>query len=182
MKIVALTRAETKRIAQCAALLREAFPDLPARRTVMDSLRKGNISLVAMKGDAVAGWIAAMPQYDGCVWEIHPLVVASEHRRSGIGMALIKRLESEVRARGAITLWAGSDDESNQTTLAGADLYRDLPGAIANIRNLREHPYEFYLKAGFKIVGVMPDANGFGKPDIFLAKRVKKPAAGNAAG
>jgi len=32
--------------------------------------------------------------------------------------------------------------------------------------------YEFYQKLGFVIVGVMPDANSVGKPDIYLAKRV----------
>jgi aminoglycoside 6'-N-acetyltransferase I len=37
---------------------------------------------------------------------------------------------------------------------------------------LRRHPYEFYQKLGFIIAGVMPDANGRGKPDIFLSKRV----------
>jgi len=29
---------------------------------------------------------------------------------------------------------------------------------------------------GFVIVGVLPDANGFGKPDIFMAKRVQNGA------
>lgn len=29
---------------------------------------------------------------------------------------------------------------------------------------------EFYQKMGFAIVGVMPDANGIGKPDIYIAK------------
>ncbi len=40
------------------------------------------------------------------------------------------------------------------------------------IRNLHGHPYEFYLKNGFSIVGAVPDANGYGKPDIIMAKRV----------
>jgi hypothetical protein len=40
------------------------------------------------------------------------------------------------------------------------------------LTNLRDHPYECYRKLGFVIVGVIPDANGFGKPDIFMAKRL----------
>ena len=58
------------------------------------------------------------------------------------------------------------------TTLAGVDLYRNVFEHITNIKNLRGHPYEFYQKLGFVIVGVMPDANGLGKPDIYMAKRV----------
>jgi len=69
-------------------------------------------------------------------------------------------------------VWAGSDDENSETTLSGTDLYPDIPGAIRDIRNLRHHPFEFYLRLGFRIAGVLPDANGRGKPDIFLAKRV----------
>jgi hypothetical protein len=36
----------------------------------------------------------------------------------------------------------------------------------------RGHPFEFYQKCGFVIVGVVPDANGYSKPDILMAKRV----------
>ena len=43
---------------------------------------------------------------------------------------------------------------------------------IRNIQNLKNHSYEFYEKLGYKIIEVMPDANGIGKPDIYMGKRV----------
>jgi aminoglycoside 6'-N-acetyltransferase I len=58
------------------------------------------------------------------------------------------------------------------TTLANVDLYVDLPGQLARIRNLKGHPFEFYQRCGFVISGVVPDANGPGKPDILMAKQV----------
>jgi aminoglycoside 6'-N-acetyltransferase I len=82
-------------------------------------------------------------------------------------------LEAQVRKRGGLTLWLGSDDEDDMTSLSGVDLYADLPGHLARIRNLKGHPYEFYRKSGFVIAGVVPDANGPGKPDILMAKRVR---------
>ena len=77
-----------------------------------------------------------------------------------------------MRERGGLTLWLGTDDEDNMTTLSGVNLYPDDFEHIAKIRNLRGHPYEFYQKCGFVIVGVVPDANGLGKPDIYMAKRI----------
>ena len=144
-----------------------------AREEVLESLTPDRISRVMVDhGGAVVGWIGGIPAYGGRVWEIHPLVVGGSHRRHGIGRALVDDLERLAAARGALTLWAGSDDENDETTLGGADLYPDIPAAIRGIRNLRDHPYEFYLRVGFTIAGVLPDANGRGKPDIFLAKRV----------
>ena len=180
MNIVDLT---ADRVDETAALLHDAFKDRTAtwpdvrsaRSTVLASLDAGNISRIARDNSGrVIGWIGAIPIYDGHVWEIHPIVVATEHRRSGIGRALIRDLENLVRDKGALTLWAGSDDENHETSLSSVDLYADVAGAIRGIENLKRHPYEFFLKAGFRIVGVMPDANGLGKPDIFLAKRVER--------
>jgi aminoglycoside 6'-N-acetyltransferase I len=144
-----------------------------AREKVLASLAPDRISRVMIDDSGlVLGWIGAAPIYGGRVWELHPLVVSDSHRRRGVGRALVADLEQLVAARGALTLWAGSDDEHGETTLSGRDLYPDIAGAIGGIRNLGAHPYEFYLRLGFRIAGVLPDANGVGRPDIFLAKRV----------
>ena len=90
----------------------------------------------------------------------------------GVGRTLVKDFEQQVAARGGLTITLGSDDEDDMTSLAGADLYDNLPEKISNIRNLKGHPYEFYLKCGYRITGVVPDANGRGKPDILMAKRI----------
>ncbi len=66
----------------------------------------------------------------------------------------------------------GTDDEKGLTNLYGVDLYPDVLANLANILNQKGHPFEFYEKMGFVVVGVMPDANDFGKPDIFMAKRI----------
>jgi aminoglycoside 6'-N-acetyltransferase I len=78
----------------------------------------------------------------------------------------------QVRQRGALTIRLGTDDEFGGTTLYGADVYPNICEHIAAIRNVANHPYEFYQKCGYVIVGLIPDANGFGKPDILMAKRV----------
>jgi aminoglycoside 6'-N-acetyltransferase I len=180
-QIVDLTPVAEDLINQAALLLLDAFRNRTedwqdpesARREVLASLAPDRISrvLVDESGSAL-GWIGGNPTYASRVWEIHPLVVRASHRRRGIGRALVEDLERLVARRGALTLWAGSDDENNETTLSGTDLYPDIPGSMRNIRNLGHHPYEFYLRLGFRIAGVLPDANGLGKPDIFLAKRV----------
>ena len=175
-----LTASDNARIEGAANLLHAAFSPLGVWTTmaeslqeVVDSLGADRVSRVAIDaGGKVVGWIGAIREYDGLVWQLHPIVVDEARRRNGIGRALVLDLEAILVARGALTLWAGSDDENGETTLSGRDLYPDIPGAIRNIRNLRRHPYEFYLRLGFRIAGVLPDANGRGKPDIFLAKRV----------
>jgi aminoglycoside 6'-N-acetyltransferase I len=39
------------------------------------------------------------------------------------------------------------------------------------------HPFFFYRKLGFEPAGLIPDANGFGKPDILMSKRIGRPQA-----
>ncbi|NNE97537.1 MAG: N-acetyltransferase, partial [Pyrinomonadaceae bacterium] len=80
--------------------------------------------------------------------------------------------EEEVRKRKGTVIFLGSDDENNRTSLGGIELYPNPLEHLAKIKNLGGHPYEFYEKCGYTIVGLIPDANGFGKPDIWMAKRI----------
>ena len=54
------------------------------------------------------------------------------------------------------------------------DLYPNVWEHVRRIRNLGGHPFSFYERLGFVVVGVLPDANGLGKPDILMAKRVSR--------
>jgi aminoglycoside 6'-N-acetyltransferase I len=86
---------------------------------------------------------------------------------------LVAAFEAEAAARGALTVTLGTDDDSGMTSLAGVNLYEDLPRKLANLRDLgRNHPFLFYRKLGFVVTGVMPDANGRGRPDIYMSKPV----------
>ena len=70
---------------------------------------------------------------------------------------------------------------AGETSLGGIDLYSALPGAFDAIRSWGRHPLPFYQRLGFHVIGVMPDANGSGGPDMFLGRRLA-PDVGAPAG
>jgi len=182
MRIVDLVSTDVSAIRQVAELLVVGFatnwpfawPDMEsALEEVRESFGTGRLSRIAVDEDGtVLGWIGGISQYRGHVWELHPLVVRVSQQGKGIGRALVADLEVRVKERGGLTITLGTDDESDQTSLSGIDLYPNVWEHVARIRNLKQHPYEFYQKQGFVIIGVMPDANGPGKPDILMAKSV----------
>ena len=118
------------------------------------------------------GIIGGIPGYDGNVWELHPLAVQPSQQGQGIGRVLVEDFEEQVRSGGGLTITLGSDDEDGMTSLSDVDLYQDLWEKIRDIRNYKNHPFSFYQKLGYSITGIVPDANGVGKPDILMAKRV----------
>src|SRR5437870_2681748 len=95
----------------------DAWPDMEsALEEVRESFQADRISRVAIDEDGTAlGWIGGISQYDGNVWELHPLVVSPEQQQKGIGRALVEDFEGQVRAHGGITITLGSDDVDNQT-------------------------------------------------------------------
>lgn len=183
MQIVDLSADNPDHIEQAAHLLvvcfRDGWPDAwptqeSARDEVMQALQPGHISRVALDATGtMLGWIGARDEKIRPVWEVHPLAVHPDYQNQGIGLRLLADLEAQVFQRGGVTLLLGSDDETNMTSLGGVELYPDPLAHLATLQNRRNHPYSFYLKAGFVIVGIIPDANGWGKPDILFAKRVQ---------
>ncbi len=175
--IVDLDPAQPDLLEQAAALLvarmPEGWPTLDdARAHVSDMLDPAHIMRGFVHGRQLLGWIGGLEHYPDHVWELHPLVVHADHERRGIGKALVLDLEARVVAMGIATMFVGSDDELGQTSLAGLDLYPDVIAHLSRLENLHGHPIGFYQKLGYSIIGVMPDANGFGKHDIHLARRL----------
>ena len=162
---------------QAAALLVDGFaeprgwPTLELAREEVASVLRAGFARAAVDGNNLLGWIGGLSEYAGRVWELHPMVVRLEYRRRGVGRALVKAFEGEASRRGALTATLGTDDDSGMTSLADVDLYENVVGHIAELHDLgRGHPFLFYRKLGYVVTGVMPDANGRGRPDIYLSK------------
>jgi GNAT superfamily N-acetyltransferase len=182
MNIVSLLPENDHLIQQAAQLLLDAFhehwpeawPTLEeGLEEVHEMLQTERICRVAVDEQGnLLGVIGGIPQYDGHVWELHPLAVQLNMQGKGVGRALVEDFEEQVRLKGGITITLGSDDDDNMTSLSGVYLYENLWEKIQNIRNLKNHPFEFYQKLGYVITGVVPDANGVGKPDILMSKRI----------
>ena len=183
MQIVELANVGKRNIERAAKLLVDEFqiiapnawPDRAAARAEVDeALDDHRIALAALdpKGK-LEGWVGAIPHYGCGVWEIHPLVVSASAQGFGVGTALVREIEFMAHKKNVRTLYVGADDEGGLTTLANVDLYHNLPDHLHRMEKQRPHPAGFYMELGFHVVGVLPDANGVGRPDIFLAKRVE---------
>ena len=178
MKIVRLSGEDKEKLSECARLLLECFAHAwdtweEAEAEIPCLLEAGPV-LAAVEEEQVLGFVGARPTYGPYGWELHPLVVKTGARKQGIGSLLVKEIEKEALEQGAVVLYLGTDDEDGATSLSRGDLFIDTFQKIENIRNEKNHPYEFYQKNGYRIVGVLPDVNGYGKPDIYMAKRLRE--------
>jgi len=172
MRILHIDKNDKKISFQAIALVNQILTCSEDPKEEMQMiLNDERICLVAVEGEKLLGFVGAIPQYP-YAWELHPLVVDEAWRKKGVGQALLSELEIELAAKGVLTIYLGTDDEEFKTSLSEGDLFDDTFNKIINIKNKARHPYEFYQKCGYKIVGVIPDANGIGKPDIWMAKRI----------
>jgi aminoglycoside 6'-N-acetyltransferase I len=166
-------------IAQAAVILLAAFPRWltaleDARDEVVDVLEDDGVCLIARSGATVLGMVGAIAEYSHA-WEVHPLAVREDARGRGVGRALMTALETRAREAGVLTLYLGTDDDGPVpgTSAGGIDLFPDPLAHAANLAVI-DHPVGFYRRLGFMVVGLIPDANGPGKPDIWMAKRISR--------
>lgn len=179
-RIVDVKELTTAQRADAARILREALAHMPSAynepgeaeaevQTFLDDPERA--ALAALDGEVVLGWIGVIESYSHA-WELHPLVVDPAHQRRGVGAALTAALEARVKAQGVLTLYLGTDDDYGGTSLFGQALFPDVAGKIATLRSTGDHASGFYRRLGYEVVGLIPDANGPGRPDIMMAKRL----------
>jgi predicted N-acetyltransferase YhbS len=181
MPLISLAELSPEQHEQLAGVLHRAarehapewIPTLAAaREQLAEALAPDVLSRVVVTAEGrVVGYAAVEHQY-GRLWELHPLAVDVDRRGRGHGRALVSALEQLVAARGGLTLWVGTSDETNATSLTGIDLYADPLAAIRSLAVPEGHAIRFWQHLGYRIVGLAPDAEGHGRPSIHLAKRV----------
>jgi len=154
-----------------------AWHDLPAAREEVSSFTADpqRMAIAAVAADDVVGWIGAICDSPNA-WELHPLVVHPAFQGRGYATTLVHALEDEARRAGVWTMWLGTDDDFGGTSLFGADLYPDVLDHLRRLEPRGGHPYTFYRRLGYTVVGVLPDVDGFGRHDILMAKRIRSNA------
>jgi aminoglycoside 6'-N-acetyltransferase I len=178
VEIVPLETLNAEQREQAADILHRALAHQPSAYSIEEAREEvakfdgdEQPAFAALENGKVIGWIGTNPVYDHA-WELHPLVVDPAHHGAGTGTALIAHLESYARQHEVMTLYLGTDDDFGGTNLSGVDLFPNVLEKLNAIKPVKGHPFTFYRQRGFEIVGVIPNGNGFGQPDIMMAKRI----------
>lgn len=179
-EIVDIAESNEMRL-QAARLLMHTFMDKgggawptmgKAMEEVEECAKDPSICIGLCDDGKMVGWIGLRPMYDK-TWELHPLVVETKQQGKGFGRRLLEELELRAKALGLEGIVLGTDDELDKTSLSDKELNgENIFEEIRDIRNKNRHPFEFYRKCGYAIVGVIPNANGLKKPDIWMWKKI----------
>jgi aminoglycoside 6'-N-acetyltransferase I len=151
-----------------------AWHDPEAAKAEVDSFigASDRLAFAAVEKTRLVGWIGGI-RHRPFAWELHPLVIDPTAQRRGYGALLVRRLERAAADAGVCTIWLGTDDDFGGTNLFGVDLYPDVLKKLARLAPTTGHPFSFYLRQGYTVVGVLPDSDGPGRHDIIMAKRIR---------
>lgn len=142
--------------------------------------REDSLLLAAATPDGrLCGLLSAFPAYVGQILRLDLIAVAPDLQRRGVGSALLGSLQIAARARGFHSVLTSYPDEAGRTPLAGRNLY---PSPLASLSEFdrtaadsplsADSPLAFFLRSGFALTGVVPDAHGAGRPELLLARRL----------
>ncbi len=145
-----------------------------AMNEILNTSASGGLTRMIIEAGIPRGWISASPKRYGN-WEIHPLLIDPEVAGRGYGRMLVEDIEQLIRSAGGISVHLSTSDATHSTNLSDVNLY---PNPVEALRNLKirdsqqGHAYQFWMRVGYSVVGVIPDAEGLGVPSIQLAKRL----------
>lgn len=185
MAIVHLNNLDYPAKAKVAVLLHEtyrdfwpqAFPDINDAINEIGRLCTGDtVARVTVIGDEnkPVGLVGATRLPGGTLWKVYPLFIEKPQQKKGFGKALLYDLEHQVRARNGKILWAEIPDIKHQTSLGDGDLFPDVMMRARRMRTREgmSHPFEIFRHVGYEIAGAMPDAYGFLKPCVLMARKL----------
>ena len=156
-------------VAACAGISPAWPTHAAAVASIQEYCAEPYVAFGMYEDETLLGWIGAMPQYGGHTWELHPLAVVPHRQRTGIGTRLVAALRDTLAQAGAQTLIVWCDDEAQTTTLGGKQLFPQPLQHLETLVSSERHAGGFYLRCGFALAGVIPDANGSGKHDFLYA-------------
>ena len=134
-----------------------------------------DLSLVARDSEGTPiGWLHAEHFRGQASGEIKLVAVHPARRRQEVARTLVMAAEERMCATGCVTMLATVGDTRGRTSLYGIDVTEDAPGLLAAFHCHADHPAGFFLRIGYRLVGLLPDAYGPGKHDLTLARRIQQ--------
>ena len=112
VEIVRATGGDIERVIAAAGLFDHA-PTVEYTRRFFES--EGHHLLLAIEGDEVAGFVSGVETTHpdkGTEMFLYELSVGEQHRRQGIGKALVEALAALARERGCYGMWVGTEAEN----------------------------------------------------------------------
>lgn len=132
-----------------------------------------DLSLVARDPEGTPiGWLRAEHFRGQASAEIKLVAVHPARRRQEVARTLVMAAEERMSGNACVTMLATVGDTRGRTSLYGIDVTEDAPRLLAGFHCHADHPAGFFLRIGYRLVGLLPDAYGPGKHDLTLARRI----------
>lgn len=132
------------------------------------------ITFVALNlAGEVCGLASASPYRSSAMLRMQLLVVDPPFQRRGVGRTLLRTVEEAGRELGMSTLMIALDDEAGLTPLAGRSLFPDPLAPMTKFVPPAAHPSTFLKRMGYALTGVLPEAAGPGRPELWFARSLE---------